>query len=47
MLLAGIALRSIPGVKIIGDSLNPSWSASLRWSLFFIISNRLAVFLLV
>ncbi|KAA0201437.1 Na+/H+ antiporter, 3-like [Hyalella azteca] len=25
MLLAGIALRSIPGVKIIGDSLNPSW----------------------
>ncbi|XP_018008691.1 sodium/hydrogen exchanger 9B2 [Hyalella azteca] len=40
MLLAGIALRSIPGVKIIGDSLNPSWSASIRKMALVVILLR-------
>ncbi|KAA0203922.1 Na+/H+ antiporter, 1-like, partial [Hyalella azteca] len=30
MLLSGIALRSFPGIRIIGESLNPNWSASIR-----------------
>lgn len=30
MLLVGIALRSVPGIKVVGDSLEPEWSASIR-----------------
>ncbi|KAF2354193.1 Cation/H+ exchanger [Trinorchestia longiramus] len=30
MLLVGIALRSVPGLMIIGESLDPEWSASIR-----------------
>uniref|UniRef100_A0A6A7G0F7 Sodium/hydrogen exchanger 9B2-like n=2 Tax=Hirondellea gigas TaxID=1518452 RepID=A0A6A7G0F7_9CRUS len=30
MLLVGIALRSVPGIRIIGDSLLPEWSAAIR-----------------
>ena len=31
MLLVGIALRSVPGVKVVGEGLDPVWSASIRW----------------
>ncbi|KAA0184656.1 Na+/H+ antiporter (NHA)-like [Hyalella azteca] len=40
MLLAGIALRSIPGVKIIGDSLNPSCHSFRRKMALVVILLR-------
>ena len=30
MLIAGILLRSVPGIKIIGDNIDPIWSSTLR-----------------
>ena len=30
MLIVGVMLRNIPGIKIVGDSIDPKWSGALR-----------------
>ena len=42
MLVAGIILRSVPGLSIVGDSVNRKWSSVLRFvmSCFFVIRTQ-------
>ena len=39
MLLVGIALRSLPGLDIIGSNIDPQWSAVLRYYIITYIIN--------
>lgn len=30
MLIVGVLLRNVPGIKIVGESIDPKWSGHLR-----------------